>query len=61
MNNLDAVDKALDSSKRANINMFETYSNTRTRGHQFKIKIKQTYFKTFKLYQYGTVYQVMLY
>ena len=28
-----------------NVNMFEMYSDSRTRGHQFEIKIQQTYLK----------------
>ena len=45
MNNLDTVNKAIDCSKYGNVNMFEMYSNNRTRRHQFKIKIQQTYLK----------------
>ena len=45
MNNLDAVDEAIDCSKCGSVNMFEMYSNSRTRGHQFKIKNQQTYLK----------------
>ena len=45
MNNLDTVNKAVDCSKCGNVNMFEMQSNSRTRGHQFKIKIQQTYLK----------------
>ena len=38
-------DKAIDCSKCGNVNMFEMYSNDRTRGHQFKRKYQQTYLK----------------
>ena len=41
MNNLDTVNKAIDCSKCGNVNMFEMYSNSRTRGHQLKIKIQE--------------------
>ena len=44
MNNLDIVNKAIDCIKCGNVNMFEI-SNSRTRGHQFKTKIQQTYLK----------------
>ena len=45
MNNWDTVNKAIDCSKCGNVNMFKMQSNSRTRGHQFKIKIQQTYLK----------------
>ena len=41
----NVVDKAINCSKCCNINMFEMYGTSRTRGHQIKIKIQQTYLK----------------
>ena len=46
MNNLDTVNKTIDCSKCGNVSMFEMYSNSRTRRHQFKIKIQQNYLES---------------